>query len=452
VSRLTPPPPKGLVPANNKSPAVQRVERNAEPATPLETVFNQMRVSNRRPGRMLGASFGSATEALWANRLRSLLTALGIIIGIAAVIGALTLTQGVTALFNNTVASLGANTVYVLPGAAKSTGASQGASSVQTLTASDAQSLSGLPHVTSYTPVLTVTEQVVFGKQNWNTQIEGANPSIQTIQGWNLAEGTWFSDQDNTSGTAVAILGDTVMHNLFDTTGTDPIGQTIRMGGQLFKVSGVIAAKGSGQDDVIFVPFNTARIRLDNITTISQILVSTDSTSTVNAVQAEIATVMRKNHHLAAGATDDFQTISFSQYLQRFQAASNILTLLLVGIASISLTVGGIGIMNIMLVSVTERTREIGIRMSIGARRSDIRNQFLIEALLLCLVGGVIGLGLGLVVGGVMVYFFSMPFVVTPTTVLLPVLVSVAITVVFGLYPAVRAARLDPIEALRTEE
>jgi len=402
---------------------------------------------------MLGASFGSATEALWANRLRSLLTALGIIIGIAAVIGALTLTQGVTALFNNTVANLGANTVYVLPGAARSSGgASQGSSSVQTLTVRDAQSINGLPHVTAQTPVITVSEQTVFGKQNWNTQVEGANISIQTIQGWNLAEGAWFSDLDDSSGRAVAVLGDTVMHNLFDNTGTDPIGQTIRMGGQLFKISGVIAAKGSGQDDVVFVPFNTARISLNNITTVSQILVSTDSTSNVNVVQTEISTAVRKNHHLAAGATDDFQTVSFSQYLQRFQAASNILTLLLVGIASISLTVGGIGIMNIMLVSVTERTREIGIRMSIGARRSDIRNQFLIEALLLCLVGGVIGLALGLAVGGVMVYIFGMPFVVTPTTVLLPVLVSVAITVVFGLYPAVRAARLDPIEALRTEE
>ncbi len=452
MSRLTPSRTKDLAPVRSSSPPVPRIERNAQPATSLETVFSQMRVQGRRPGRMVGASFGSATEALWANRMRSLLTALGIIIGIAAVIGALTLTQGVTALFNNTIASLGANTVFVLPGAAKSSGVSQGSSSVQTLTLQDEQSLNGLPHIAATTPLLTVSEQVVYGKQNWNTQVEGAESPVQSIQDWTLAEGTWFSDQQSSAGAPVAVLGDTVVHNLFDTTGTDPIGQTIRMGGQLFKVVGVLAPKGSGQDDVIFVPFKTARLRLDNVTTISEILVASDSTDTVNAVQAEIVPAIRKNHHLPASAVNDFQTFSFAQYLQRFQAASGILTVLLVGIASISLTVGGIGIMNIMLVSVTERTREIGIRMSIGARRSDIRNQFLIEALLLCLVGGLLGLMLGLVVGGVMVHLFGMPFVVTPTTVLLPVLVSVAITVVFGLYPAVRAARLDPIEALRTEE
>jgi putative ABC transport system permease protein len=401
---------------------------------------------------MLSASFGSAMEALWANRLRSLLTALGIIIGIAAVIGALTLTQGVTALFNNTIASLGATTVYVLPGAAKSSGVSQGASSVQTLTVKDAAVLSGLPHVAAASPVLTMSEQIVYGNQNWDTQVEGVNTQVPAIQGWTLASGAWFSDQDNTQITAVAVLGDTVVHSLFDNSGNDPLGQKIRVGGQIFSVVGVLSPKGSGQDDVVFVPFNTARVRLDNITTINQILVAADTTDSVNAAQTEITDAVRKSHHLRAGAADDFQTFSFSQYLQRFQAASQILTLLLVGIAGISLTVGGIGIMNIMLVSVTERTREIGIRMSIGARRSDIRTQFLIEALLLCLVGSAIGLLLGLLVGGVMVKLFGMPFVVTPTTILLPIIVSIAITVVFGLYPAIRAARLDPIEALRTEE
>jgi len=451
VSRSTPSP----LPTRASPPDVVRVERNAQPATPLESMFSQMNVQahRQRPGSKLAANFGSATEALWANRMRSILTALGIIIGIAAVIGALTLTQGVTALFNQTIASLGASTVYVLPGAAQSSsGASSGASSKQTLTLSDAQSLVGLPHVAAASPVLTVSEQVVYGKENWNTQIEGVNTQAQTIQGWTLAQGKWFSDDDNNREAAVAVLGDTVMHSLFDNTGTNPLGQKIRMGGALFTVVGVLSPKGSGQDDVIFAPFNTVRVRLNNITTITQVLVSADSTTNVTPVQNEIATVLRKNHHLANGATDDFQTVSFSQYLDRFQAASQILTFLLVGIASISLTVGGIGIMNIMLVSVTERTREIGIRMSIGARRSDIRNQFLIEALLLCLAGSAAGLLLGLLVGGVMVHSFGMPFVVTPTTILLPVTVSVAITVIFGLYPAVRAARLNPIEALRTEE
>ena len=317
----------------------------------------------------------------------------------------------------------------------------------------DAQSLASLSHVTAISPVLTTSQQLVYGKQNWNTQVEGGNTQIPTIQGWSVTEGAWFTDQDDSLGRAVVVIGDTVMHSLFDNTGADPLGTTIRMGGQLFKVVGVLAPKGSGQDDVAFVPLKTARIRLNNITTVNQILVSADTTDNVNLAQSEITEMMRKNHHLNANGTeDDFQTFSFSQYLQRFQAASQILTTLLVGIAAISLTVGGIGIMNIMLVSVTERTREIGIRMSIGARRSDIRSQFLIEALLLCLIGSAIGLLLGLLVGGVMVHLFGMPFVITPTTIAVPIIVSAAITVIFGLYPAIQAARLDPIEALRTEE
>jgi putative ABC transport system permease protein len=412
VSRTTPAP----LPTRPSPPAVVRVERNAQPATPLESVFSQMRIQGRRPGKMFGASVSSAAEALWGNRMRSLLTALGIIIGIAAVIGALTLTQGVTALFNNAIANLGASTVFVLPGAAQSSGVSKGSGSVQTLTLKDEQSLVGLPHITAVSPMLTVSERLVYGRENWSTQVEGVNTQVPAIQKWSLAEGNWFSDDDDSRGAAVAVLGDTVMHSLFDNSGVDPLGQTIRVGGAIFRVSGVLSAKGSNQDDVVFVPFNTARIRLNNTTTISQILVSADSTASIGVVQNEITAALRKNHQLADGVDSDFQTASFSQYLQSFNQASQILTVLLVGIAAISLTVGGIGIMNIMLVSVTERTREIGIRMSIGARRSDIRSQFLIEALMLCLSGSVIGMAVGLLVGGIMVHAFGMPFVVTPTT------------------------------------
>ena len=267
-----------------------------------------------------------------------------------------------------------------------------------------------------------------------------------------MAQGLWFSNVDDLQGSSVALLGDTVAHNLFDASGANPVGQMIRIGTQVFRVGGVLAAKGSGQDDVVFVPFNTARIRLKNTSTVDQILVEADITNNVSQVQQSVITVLERNHHIQPGGTDDFGTITFVQFLQRSQQATQALSFLLVGIAAISLTVGGIGIMNIMLVSVTERTREIGIRMSIGARRRDIRNQFLVEALVLCLAGAVVGTLLGLLIGFSVTTVFQFPFVVTTTTIALPVVVSVAITIIFGLYPAIQASRLDPIEALRDEE
>jgi putative ABC transport system permease protein len=220
----------------------------------------------------------------------------------------------------------------------------------------------------------------------------------------------------------------------------------------LFRVGGVLAAKGSGQDDVIFVPFNTARLRLKNVTYLDQIEVEADSRNNIKQVEQSIETVLRKNHQIRNGAADDFNITDFSGYLQRAQQQTQVLTFLLVGIAAISLTVGGIGIMNIMLVSVTERTREIGIRMSVGARRRDIQNQFLIEALVLCLLGGIIGLALGLLVGLGVTRLAGLPFIITVVVIGLPLAVSVVITIIFGLYPAIQAARLDPVEALRTDE
>src|SRR5262249_6283685 len=239
--------------------------------------------------------------------------------------------------------------------------------------------------------------------------------------------------------------------SLFDASGVNPVGQVIHIGAQVFRVGGVLAAKGSGQDDVIFVPFNTARIRLKNTTTVDQILVESDTTDDVSQVQQSVVTALERNHHIQPGATDDFGTITFVQFLQRSQQTTQALTFLLVGIAGISLTVGGIGIMNIMLVSVTERTREIGIRMSIGARRRDIRNQFLIEALVLSLIGGVIGMLIGFALGFLITNASGLPFVITAASLLLPFVICSIIGIVFGLYPAVRASRLDPIVALRTE-
>jgi putative ABC transport system permease protein len=394
-------------------------------------------------------------EALWANRLRSLLTGLGIFIGVAAVIAALTLTQGASAGINSRIASLGTNSISVFNGSANNGGAFGAVGTTQSLTSDDAAALAKIPHVTGISPIVTISSQVVYGNQNWNTRVQGVDTSFQDIQSWQMAEGTWFSKFDESAGSPVALLGQTVVHSLFDASGAAPLGQTIRIRNQLFRVIGVLQSKGtqgaSNQDDVVFVPFTTAITRLKNSTFVDQIEVQVDDSNNVDQVQQLIKAILEQRHRITDGAPDDFRSFSSNQLLQTAQQFTSILTLLLVGIASISLTVGGIGIMNIMLVSVTERTREIGIRMAVGARQRDIRNQFLIEALTLSLVGGAIGMILGLLIGFFVTQAAGLPFVVSVTSILLPFIVSTAIGIVFGLYPAVRASKLDPIVALRSE-
>ncbi len=433
------------------TPAKQRAE-NALPST---YTIPQLRGRGFKRGTMIGANFGSALEALWVNRMRSLLTALGIFIGVAAVITALTLTQGASAFINSNISSLGTNLIIIFPGAVSRNGAFSASGTTQTLTANDASALEKIPHEIGDSPIITVTSQVVYGSQNWNTRVQGVNTNFQTIQNWQMAEGAWFNKSDELGGLPVALLGQTVMHNLFDASGVDPIGRMIRIRDQIFRVEGVLQAKGSvganDQDDVIFVPFTTALTRLKNSTYVDQIQVQVDSASNVAQAQQQITTILEQRHHITNGAPDDFRTTSSNQLLQTAQQFTQTLTVLLVGIAGISLTVGGIGIMNIMLVSVTERIREIGIRMAVGARRKDIRNQFLIEALTLSLVGGVIGMFLGLLLGFGLTRAFGLPFVVTVISILMPFIVSSTIGVIFGLYPAVRASRLDPIVALHTE-
>ncbi len=319
---------------------------------------------------MIGANFVIALEALRSNKLRSLLTALGIFIVVAAVIAALTLTQGAGAFITGNISSLGTNVITIVPGAANTRGAFGGAGTTQSLTPQDAAALKRIPHITGVSPLISVNEQVVYGKQNWNTRIQGVNTAFQDIQGWQMAEGNWFSDAANSGGLPVALLGQTVAHNLFDASGTDPVGQTVRIRDQDYHVMGVLQAKGGGfnQDDVVFVPFNTALLRLKNTTFVDQIIVQVDSSDNVNQVQQDITTILERRHQIPSGSPDDFRAISSIELLQTAQQFTQILTFLLVGIAGISLTVGGIGIMNIMIVSVTERTREIGIRMSATQR------------------------------------------------------------------------------------
>ncbi len=436
-------------------PAKQSVGTHNGNALPSTYTIPELRGRGFRRGMMLGANFGSALEALWANRMRSLLTALGIFIGVAAVITAFTLTQGASAAINDRITGLGTNLIIIFPGEASRNGAFGAGGTTQSLTGPDALALEKISHVAGISPIITVTDQVIYGNQNWNTRVQGVNTNFQTIQNWQMAEGSWFSTSDQLGGAPVALLGQTVMHNLFDASGTDPIHRTIRIGAQLFRVAGVLQSKGnagaSDQDDVIFVPFTTALTRLKNSIYVDQIQVQVDDPNNIDQVQQQITAILERRHRITNGAPDDFRLLNSNELLQTAQQFTQTLTVLLVGIASISLTVGGIGIMNIMIVSVTERIREIGIRMSVGARRGDIRNQFLIEALTLSLVGGMIGMILGLLLGFGVTHAFGLPFVVSVTSILMPFIVSATIGVVFGLYPAVRASRLDPIVALRSE-
>ncbi|MBV9712937.1 MAG: ABC transporter permease [Ktedonobacteraceae bacterium] len=417
--------------------------------------------SSRR-GLILVANFKNALKSLVTNGMRSLLTMLGVIIGVAAVISATILTQGVSANINQNITGLGTNTLTVVSGAASKGGALGGLGSAQTLTVNDIQAIAKLNHVLAASPILNTSAQVIYGNQNWSTRIQGVYPSYQTIQNWQLSSGSWFSTVDEAEGSTVAVLGQTVVNNLFSNTGVSPVGKTVRIGNQNFRVVGTLQPKSDGGsvDDVIYIPFATAQQRLNNTPDLSQVQLLADDVHNVDALQQNVTTLLSQQHHIPPGQAPDFTVFSANQLLQSRQQSEATLSALLIGLAAVSLTVGGIGIMNIMLVSVTERTREIGIRMAIGARRSDIRNQFLIEAVTLSAIGGILGILVGLFGGMLLDGWLSnsgaggpagLPFVVDPTSVVVAFTVSAIIGIVFGLYPAVRASQLDPIVALRTE-
>ena len=411
-----------------------------------------------------------AVEALWVNRLRSLLTTLGIFIGVASVVSMVSLIDGISANWIDTIASLGTNMIIIAPGAgnnlANSGLASNGQVSVSSrvtsslpssqttlsLTPGDAKALVKVPGVIEVSPILSVQKQVVSGNRNWNTRVAGVDPSLLDIQNWTISEGVWFTTDDEQGARSVAVLGQAVYQQLFAAIGEDPIGQTVRIGDQLFRVVGVLETKGgtSSTDDVVFVPFSTALTRLKDSSYVDQILLKVDDASNIDTVQSAATTLLEQRHHIAKGNADDFNLTSSKQLLQTFNQILSLAAGLYIAIASISLTVGGIGIMNIMIVSVTERTREIGIRMSLGAQRGDIRNQFLIEAVTLSLAGGAIGMVCGLLMGFAFTTRLGVPFVISPITLILPFAMSTGVGVIFGLYPAMRAARLDPIEALRS--
>jgi ABC-type antimicrobial peptide transport system permease subunit len=298
-------------------------------------------------------------------------------------------------------------------------------------------------------PILQQQAQVIYQNKNGQFQIQGVSASYQSIHNLQLAEGSWFSAQDDVTGAPNVVLGSTVAENLFASLNVDPIGKTVRIGGQLYHVVGVLAATDPMNDQNVYAPFKTVQVRVLNVNNVGQIEVQVDVVDNMDLVQDEIHSLLVQRHNIHDGK-DDFWVQSATKAIKNAQESQSSLLTLLIGIAAVSLTVGGIGIMNIMLVSVTERTREIGIRMAVGARKSDIRNQFLIEALVLSALGGAIGVFFGLFVGYAIVVNSDLPFILDPGAIVLAVSVAGLTGVLFGLYPAVRASELDPIIALRT--
>jgi putative ABC transport system permease protein len=402
----------------------------------------------------------SAVRALATNWLRSLLTMLGIIIGVAAVITMIAVGGGAQARVEAQMRSLGTNILLVLPGAQTSGGVRLGAQTTQTLTEEDARAIAlDLAEVQAAAASLRTGSQVVVGNLNWSTSIFGTTPDYHEVRDWPVASGRSFDAAEVAGSAKVAVLGATVVRELFGDA--DPIDQTVRVRRVPLRVIGVLAPKGQNsmgqdQDDVIVVPLSTFRNRIQGmnagrIKRVGAITVKVRDGQSLEAASANIRELLRQRHRLASGADDDFTIRNLTEMLQAEEEASRVLSLLLAAVAGVSLVVGGIGIMNIMLVSVTERTREIGLRMAVGARSRDILGQFLVEAVVLSLVGGAVGVVLGLASTWAIGTFAGWQVLLSAEAMLLAVGFSAAVGVFFGFYPARRAASLLPIQALRYE-
>jgi putative ABC transport system permease protein len=398
-----------------------------------------------------------AFRALGRNKLRSLLTALGIIIGVACVIATIGIGEGARLQTENQLKSLGTNFLMIFPGAMTSSGARSGWGSNSKLSSDDVEAIRREVATVAYvSATIRTVAQVIYGNQNWSTSIQGGEVDWPLIRSWNVASGQFFTDQDNRTAAKVCVLGRTVATNLFGNE--DPIGKTIRIKNIPFRVSGVLEAKGGSmmgqdQDDIVVAPYETVRKKIMGTTAVGAILTSASSNELVDAAQAEITALLRQRHRInkALGQDDDFMMRSQTEMLAQAEAQSRTMSTLLWSIAGVSLLVGGIGIMNIMLVSVTERTREIGVRMAIGAKGGDIRAQFLVEAVALAITGGAVGIGLGVGIQHFVARVAGWPVALEPTAIGLAFAFSAVVGVTFGFYPALKASRLDPIEALRYE-
>ena len=399
-----------------------------------------------------------AIRTIRINKMRSILTSLGIIIGVSSVIIMLAIGMGAQRSMAENMAKMGSNLLMVVSGSTTSGGIRMGAGSKQTLTYSDALDIQKkCPSVLAVAPYLSGTKQVVFGNQNWSTGIQGTTPNVMIVRDWGVEYGRSFSDEDVSNSTKVCLLGQTVAENLFGDL--DPVGKTVRIEGMPFTVVGVLESKGQSgmgqdQDDTIMIPITTAQKKLIGVDfpgMVRHIMVKAVDENAVYTAQDEIKELLRERHRLGGKQEDDFTIRNLTQMMETAKESAKIMAILLGSIASVSLLVGGIGIMNIMLVSVTERTKEIGIRMAIGAKASDIRIQFLLESLLLSLMGGTVGVVLGILLAKFVEAFFDLPVYIAWWSLLLSFGFSGLVGVTFGYYPAYRASLLDPIEALRYE-
>ena len=397
-----------------------------------------------------------AVRALGRNRVRSGLTMLGVIIGVAAVIAMVSLGAGAQAQVEREINSMGANILYISPGSSRAGGFHHGAGSIQTLTVADAEAIRReCPAVKWASPQVGASATVVFGNQNWATRVEGFNEQFQEIRNWPVESGAFFTETDVRTAARVAVLGRTVADNLL--LGPDAEGQIIRVRNLPFRVLGVLARKGQSswgrdQDDTVIVPYATVQKKLSSQALwVSGIIVSAVSSRAGYAAEQQITELLRQRHGILPGRDADFHVRNLSEMAEAAEATQRTLGMLLGCIAGVSLIVGGIGIMNIMLVSVAERTREIGLRMAVGARSKHVRLQFLSEALVLSTLGGAVGIALGIGVSMIFASGLGWPVLISPESILISALFSAGVGIFFGYYPAHKAASLDPIEALRYE-
>lgn len=403
---------------------------------------------------MYKESFLMAWASLVANKLRSLLTMLGIIIGVAAVIALVSIGNGVKQDIENSISSLGSNLLVVLPGAPRTPGARPSQGSMKSLKISDYEALAKLEGVKAASPMTNGSYVVIYQNKNWTTSVAGVNSNFQDVNNWTMTSGRFFSDKNVQNRERVAVVGQTVVKNLF--ADEDPVGKEIRVKNIPFRVIGVLKSKGNGtmgndQDDTVLIPYTTSMERVEGIDYLRRVYVVAKDDEGIDRLQADIENLLRVRHNIKDTNLDDFNIQNMKSIMETVAQTTGTFTLFLGAVAAISLVVGGIGIMNIMLVSVTERTREIGVRKALGATYSVIVTQFLIEAVVISLMGGFIGIAFGIGASKVIGMVSGMSTIVSVPTIIMSFAFSMAIGLIFGIYPARKAAKLNPIDALHYE-